>query len=206
MLTRIPNKEGDHDQEHQRPVEHVRRPLVLEKIAILTHSKLDDPVNIPHQNSKRRGVQHIQVRLPWNLARGTRLDHICSEANIEDQAAQHGGSEYQKLDSQPSHNDVLPDADRIRLGEQSRAVGLDDETDQIAEDEKGGCMARGNERKAAAVEGLDDARIHHVQRCGEEDGRQEQEDGLQDVGYQGACGDGGGCSGDVADYLDWGGL
>ena len=205
QLARIPDEEGDHDEQHQRRVEDVRRPLVDDKVCLLAHDELHHAIDVPHQHGRRRRVQHIQARLPGHVGplAGVRAQ-VGAVAEVEDQAAEDEAGGHQHLQAQAGDHDPASDGGVLGLDLQAAAGGLDVEAEEVAGNEDDGGPARGHEREAGAVHSAHEPRVDHVLRRGEQDGRQEQEEGLQDVRGQGARGVVGCCAGDVADLFDCG--
>ncbi|RFU30283.1 hypothetical protein B7463_g6042, partial [Scytalidium lignicola] len=92
----------------------------------------------------------------------------------------HGIFKQQDLDDQTSDDDGISDMGELRVGQQPGPVGLDVQGDEVTENEDPSGPAWGDEGKTAGLKIPDKARVDHVHRGGEEDGRQEQECGLHD--------------------------
>ena len=58
---------------------------------------------------------------------------------------------------------------------------MEAEAQDIAGDEYNACLAWSHTRKRFATHGADEARVDHVKRCGEQDGREDEEGGLDNV-------------------------
>lgn len=85
-----------------------------------------------------------------------------------------------------------------------RTSGLGEEGNDIARDEDLGEPLRADQGAALAVRQADDAAQHHVDGCGEQGWRDEEEQGLHYVRSQGPirCLLGGQCAANVADPFD----
>lgn len=79
---------------------------------------------------------------------------------------------------------------------------MDHEAEDVAEDEDLGQPADRDDAGALGLDGADDAAERHVEGGREEDGGEEDEEGLDDVGDEFAGQVVGYCSAAVAGYLD----
>lgn len=96
-------------------------------------------------------------------------------------------NEENHLEDKPSDNNRLADVGGLWVGQKPGTVSLDVEAHEVANDENASGTARRDQRECSAVlDGAHDARIDHVHRGGEEDGREKEERPLQDVEGKGA--------------------
>jgi hypothetical protein len=90
---------------------------------------------------------------------------------------------HKHLQPKPCHNNPIPDPRDLCMRRQPCASRLNIQTHQVSQHKNARRPPRRDGRETLTAHRAHDARIHHVERGGEEDGREEKEDGLE---YEGA--------------------
>lgn len=133
---------------------------------------------------------------------------ITPEFDVEHQGGDDEETENDDLENQTADYYVRTKL-RVRgtvphasLDPQPSTARLDDETEDVAEYENAGEPSRRYDGAMSGVEGADESAERHVQGCGEEDGSEEKQGGLQDVWDKFARGIVCQCSANIANSLD----
>jgi hypothetical protein len=181
-LTRVPPEEPGHGGQHQHGVEHIQRPLGTEQIPVVPAAVLDNTEDIPDHDEPRRDVQHIQHALPGYMGARLRLP-APTEGHVEVQRRDDEDAEHGDLDDQPADDDVLARLHAVRpaAGHQPGTRALDQEAEHVAADEDLGQQAGRDHAVPLGLDGADEPAEGHVEGRCEEDGGEEDEDGLDQV-------------------------
>lgn len=150
------------------------------QIPIPALRKLNRPINSPHNNhqkAQRHGRAH-RPHAPRNprQERAPSRQHPLPKVDHKPPKQQH----RKQLKRNSGHHDMRPRlllGARVRLARQGAAGGLRDERDQVARTEDDGVPLGGDDGGGAA-ERQDELAEEHVERRGEEDGRDDQGDFL----------------------------
>lgn len=209
--------EEDHHGVHQRRVENIRGPLVAQQVTVTAAQILNHPEGAPHKHQEARRHQHHEVLLPRHAAAAVVLAaRLAPQAPRPPPPDDEEEAEEDQLHEQADHDDVLAEVElalvglvgRGLRGEHAAAQALDQEGQHVAADEDLGEPVGADEREALAARDDDEAAEEHVHGRGEEGGREEDGEGLDDVGGFVVDVFGGDGAGGVADYFDcvWSGL
>lgn len=74
---------------------------------MLTHHELNNAINVSYQHKDRSRVEHVQKRLPGNIACGSRLCHMRAEPLVENDATDQEADKQQYLEYQPANDDIV---------------------------------------------------------------------------------------------------
>lgn len=105
------------------------------------------------------------------------------EPHVEDNAAYHETDEDCDLQPQSRHHYILANLNRIRIHTRRQATPgrLDVEAQDVGEDEEARAPQRRDGGERGLPHGEHDAGVDHVEGCGEEDGGEQDEEGLEEV-------------------------
>lgn len=179
---------GDsHHAKHQQRIKDVQIYLRREENPIVTLDVLDQSEQRPHKDQPARDIEHAHDApppsdmLPPSRVRlfvQDKVGHLVQEPAVEHGRHHDEQPEEDELDGQAQQDDGLARVHRFCLGEQACAHDLHQEGEDVA-DYEDLCEARGLDRgERGAVEVEDQATENHVDRGGEEGGRDEEAEGL----------------------------
>lgn len=176
-----------HDAKHQQRIKDVQIYLRREENPIVTLNVLDQSEQRPHKDQTARDVEHAHDAPPppdvpppsqIRLLVQDKVGHLVQEPAVEHGRCHDEEPKEDELHGQAQQDDGLARVHRLRLGEQARAHDLHQEGEDVA-DYEDLCEARGLDRgESGAVEVEDQAAEDHVDRGGEEGGRDEEAEGL----------------------------
>lgn len=198
----------DHGDEHEEGIKDVQRPLVREEVAVLATNVLNDTDDGSDQNQDAHAVQHVQDFLPSRVGVHGGARGVATHAQVEDEGGDGEEAKEADLDEQTNQNHILGQVgvlDGRFLGcEHGASDDLDEEGEDVAHDEEGRQPARGDERGAFTVDAANQTAHDHVDGGGEEGGRDEDQDRLEDEGHELPGSGIGGCAGGITNSFDCG--
>lgn len=178
---------NSHNAKHQQRIKDVQVYLGREENPVISLNVLDQSEQRPHKDQTARDVEHAHDAPPSpdvppppriRLLMQDKVRHLVQKPTVKHGRRHDEEPEEDELDSQAQQDDGLARVHRFRLGEQARAHDLHQEGEDVA-DYEDLCEARGLDRgERGAVEVEDQATEDHIDRGGEEGGRDEEAEGL----------------------------
>lgn len=180
-----PPSERDDGAEHEQRVEHIQRPLVLERVAGLTHGVLDDAEDGAHKDENAARVEHDHEALPLAPVAREALRGVLAQPRVEHGRHDEEQTEHDDLDDQAAQDDVLAHLHVVVANDHEAGTArLDDEGEDVATDEYGRQPLDGDHGQVLCVDAADDAAECHVDGRGEQGGGDEDEGALDNVGHE----------------------
>lgn len=186
----VHDEEEHRGAEHQGRIEDEQHPLVVQDVPVLPLDILNRPEDRPRHDEGADGVRHPQDLLPGDaglcpLAPAGAGGSQAPVPDVEDDGGDEEEAEGDDLHGQADDDDGLARLVLALLGHHAAAEGLGEEGRDVAEDEELG-EPRGPDDAAPGARGEpgDEAAEDHVDGRGDEGRRDQEEDGLDDVGYE----------------------
>lgn len=174
---------GKSSRHHQHIIQ-IQRPLMRDEVSFPSKRVLDDTADVPGSNHGARGVQQPDVSHPRQLCAPRRRLRV--QPAVPCRRNPNEEPEDEDLQHETAEDDVLTALHAVRVGgfdEHGGAAGLDEEAEDVAADEDLCEPGGADDGVGGGVGALDEAAEDHVDGGGEEDGGDEDEDGLYYVGH-----------------------
>ena len=107
---------------------------------------------------------------------------LASESDVEAQDDVNEETKHEELEHETADHDVLAHFQAVLLGLDARAARLDQEAEDVAKHEDTRCPSGRDDRVLFSADGQHAAPVRHVERGGEEDRREQEKDGLHEIG------------------------